>query len=106
METHYKCKSETDGLGLHEHLAAAEAQENAPRSKRHHELRPAVPSVSPVSVLDPTLNGNPYNLSDDDDIIAPGTRALKGNRKELSTTKRAKQNRDAQVGRLHLDLMT
>ena len=87
----------TDDLGLREHLLAAHPVGIGPP-----EMRPSASASPNENQIDPAISGAGYSMNAGDsggDEAADGSR--KGKR-ELSTSKRAAQNRAAQVSRYKL----
>jgi hypothetical protein len=78
--------------GLREHLLAAGAgQPSVPQSLPQH------PHSGSPHAIDPAIGGTPYATMSADDGHDLSEGRSKGGRRELSTSKRAAQNRAAQV---------
>lgn len=77
--------------GLTEHLREVQEQE-----RRQQELRPAT-SISPGPNIDPIFSGNPYGLAETSRTAEQAKISASRRERELSATKRAAQNRAAQV---------
>lgn len=86
---------------MREHLlAVAQAgtqQAAVPQTSPHDNLRPLHAATSQETQIDPAIGAPPYPMSGDEGIGDDPLGDARKGRRELSTSKRAAQNRAAQV---------